>query len=303
MAPKPAPSWTEKLLVFLRKQATLLVVVFLCALTVIGAVLLLQDALVYYPTTYSIEQLAHAANQRSVALWPTSGNEYRGLVTPDSTGLRGTVVVFHGNAGSALNRLHYVRALEPLGFRVILAEYPGYGAREGRPGERALVADARTTLRLAERDFGGPLYVWGESLGCGVASAVAADDGLPVEGLVLITPFTSLPDVAQSIYWFLPVKALVREKYDSIANLAGFKKPVAILMAEDDELIPAGHAQRIYDSLTTEKRIWTFKGAGHNTWPVSPGEKWWQEVADFVRGLPALPSQAIISSPPSNAPG
>jgi alpha-beta hydrolase superfamily lysophospholipase len=247
-----------------------------------AVIYLLQGKLVYLPHRYSIEDLREAADQWSLSLWPTPDGGYRGLVTLGGTGTRGTVVVFHGNAGSALNRLHYVSALERLGFTVVLAEYPGYGSRQGRLSERALVADAKATARLAARDFGGPLYVWGESLGCGVASAVAADSGLPVDGLALITPFASLPEVAQALYWFVPVKWLVRDKYDSIKNLRRFEKPVAILVAGKDELIPGEHGQAIYDSLTTRKKMWVFEDSGHNTWPASPEEKWWQEVADFV---------------------
>jgi pimeloyl-ACP methyl ester carboxylesterase len=119
-------------------------------------------------------------------------------------------------------------------------------------------------------------------LGASVATAAAADPSLPIEGLVLITPFTNLPDLAQSIYWPLPVKCLVREKYDSKANLQSFRGPVAILVAGQDELIPRQHSQQLYDSLATRKEIWVFEGAGHNTWPISQQEGWWQEAADFV---------------------
>jgi pimeloyl-ACP methyl ester carboxylesterase len=85
------------------------------------------------------------------------------------------VLVFHGNAGSALDRKYYPDALEKLGYRVILVEYPGYGGRRGKLGEGSFVADARDLVTLARDEFGDPIYVWGESLGCGVAIAVAAD--------------------------------------------------------------------------------------------------------------------------------
>jgi len=203
-------------------------------------------------------------------------------VRSQTAGARGTVIVFHGNAGSAFHRLHYIEALERLGLRVVLAEYPGYGAREGQRNERALIDDAKTTIRWAERDFGGPLYLWGESLGCGVTTALAADPTLSVEGLALITPFTSLPDMAQAIYRFYPARWLVRDRYDSIANLQGYRGPVAILVAGDDELVPREQAERLHDSLHTEKRMWVFEGAGHNTWPAWPEEIWWREVTDFL---------------------
>jgi pimeloyl-ACP methyl ester carboxylesterase len=256
--------------------------VLLAIVIMVAAIYLLQGKFIYYPHRYSVASLSQAAGQYSLTLWPTPDEHYRGLVSRNSTGPRGTIIVFHGNGGSALNRLHYLAALESLGFRVILAEYPGYGAREGEPSERVLVADALATVQEAQSDFAGPLYLWGESLGSGVATALAADSNLPVEGVALITPFTSLTDVAQSVYWFLPLKWLLRDRYDNLANLRGFKGPVAILVAGRDELIPAQQAQDLYDSLATPKRMWVFEEAGHNSWPAAPGENWSEEVATFL---------------------
>ncbi len=277
MVERRSQSWPRRL----RGPA---LVVLLGVLVMIVSIRFLQDSVLYQPARYSVERLARVAAERSLALWPTSDNGYLGLVTQASSGIRGTVVVLHGNAGSAPDRQYYMAALEPLGFRVVLAEYPGYGAREGKPTEETLMNDARNTVVAAERDFGGPVYLWGESLGCGVAAGLAADPDLPVEALALITPFTTLPDLAQALYWFLPVRWLVRDQYDNVANLKGFEKPVALLVAERDELMPRAQADALYESLTTQKRMWVFPGAGHNTWPVSPQETWWQEVAVFLEG-------------------
>jgi hypothetical protein len=190
-------------------------------------------------------------------------------------------------------------ALEPLGFRVVLAEYPGYGARGGRLSERSLVADARETVRLAAGDFPGPLYVWGESLGAGVATGVVADCSLPVDGVALITPFTSLPDMAVAVYRLPFLRPFVRDRYDSVANLRSFQHPVAILVSERDELIPAEQGQALYDSLSTRKRLWEFPGAGHNTWPAGADEGWWAEVAAFLE--PPASAGASLPQPPPAA--
>lgn len=273
-----------KLRILPRNYKAFFLRILLYLLIMTASLYLLQTRLLYQPARTSLGELIRAADQRAVTLWPTPDEGYRGLVTSMSTGSRGTVVVFHGNAGSALDRLHYADALERLGFKVILAEYPAYGARGGPLNEQAWIADAKATVRLAEQDFNGPLYLWGESLGCGVATGVAADRSLAIEGLALLTPFANLPDLAQAIFWFLPVRWFVRDKYDSAANLSGFGKPVAILVAGRDEIIPREQSQALYDALATEKRLWVFEGSGHNTWPASSAEKWWREVADFISG-------------------
>ena len=93
---------------------------------------------------------------------------YRDFVSPlEPQKARGTIIVFHGNAGSALDRSYYVHALGRLGYRVILAEYPGYGSRSGKPGENQFTADAVETVGRAAKQFGHPLFLLGESLGCG----------------------------------------------------------------------------------------------------------------------------------------
>jgi len=245
------------------------------------AAYLWQRRMIYFPdTARPSEDHCQALGLR---FWPDPGDGYRGFIGMAApAGKKGLVVAFHGNAGGAADRAYYVHALAPLGYRVVLAEYPGYGGRRGGLGERPFVADAKETVRRASEAFGGPLFLVGESLGCGVVAAVAADPAIPVEGVVMITPWDSLPAVAQALYGNLPLQHLVRDKYDNIHNLQAYKKPIAVAVAERDEIIPHANSLRLYESLAAPKRLWVFKGAGHNSWPVGPSEAWWREVMDFV---------------------
>jgi len=126
-------------------------------------VFLFQRKMIYFPDTYSIEDQQQRADQANLKLWPST-DDYRGLIAKTSTTTyKGTVIVFHGNAGSATDRTYYLDALEKLGYRVILAEYPGYAARKDSPSEQALIADGIQTAKQALNDFGGPVFLWGES--------------------------------------------------------------------------------------------------------------------------------------------
>jgi uncharacterized protein len=263
------------------------VMVFMQCLLVYGALLLLaylfQDRLIYLPDRISLKQATQEARGAGLQPWPENSEAYRGLIPINRPqAVRGTVMVFHGNAGDASDRLYYVEALQRLGYRAILVEYPGYGARSGKPGEAALVADGRKTVALALAEFGRPLYVWGESLGCGVACAVAADQNLAVDGAILLTPWDCLPSTAQAHYRFLPARWLVRDSYDNIMNLRHFPGPVAVLMADHDEIIPNRLTTRLYQSISATKRLWVFPNAGHNSWPIAPTSSWWDEVMKFV---------------------
>jgi alpha-beta hydrolase superfamily lysophospholipase len=254
-----------------------------CYAPFVLAATLFQNWLLYFPQTTSRTQAVQDAARLGLVLWPDEGGDFYGFVSADPPAVsKGTVLVWHGNSGTALHRRYYVRPLQDLGYQVVLLEYPGFGARSGRLGEASFVADALRAARQAEEDFGSPLYVWGESLGCGVASAVAAAPELEVRGAVMLTPWDRLPDLAQHHYWYLPAKWLTRDQYDNVQNLRAFSGPVAVLMADRDEVIPTAHAMRLYESLPGDKRLWVFESAGHSSWPTSPDEPWWAELMEWL---------------------
>ena len=246
-------------------------------------VFFLQRRMIYFPDPdRPAPEIVQAVG---LQYWPAEGKRYKGFVDrahPQTA--RGTLIVFHGNAGAAWHREYYVRALKPLGYRVVLAEYPGYAGRPGTLSEASLVKDAVDTIKEVRKAFEGPIYLLGESMGCGVAAAAAVWEDISTAGLILITPWDSLPDLAQSLYWYLPARFLTRDRFDSVTNLRAYSGPVAVAVAGRDEVIPKRHSMRLYGSLKAPKRLWIFEGAGHNSWPTDPGAAWWGEVMAFVAG-------------------
>ena len=244
-------------------------------------------ALLFQHGSATLPGVRSEAVNRGLLLWPADGTAYRGLVSAHPLGTtRGTIVVFHGNAGLAAYRLRYVQALEPLGFRVVLAEYPGYGARAGALNEASLIRDGVETAEAARAAFGGPLYLWGESMGCAVAAGVAAQLKTRAAGLVMLTPWDNLPVLAAHLHPALPTRLFVRDRYDNAASLAAYGGPAAFLIAEQDEVIPVEHSKRLFAGYTGPKKLWLFPDSGHNSWPDSPIAAWWQEVMSFL-GPPA----------------
>ncbi len=264
----------------------------ICLVLIMLGLLLLQNYLLYQPSTYTFESLRSQAVREHLILWPkkplaatapaAGPVSYRGLLAEPKGTIKGTAVVAHGNAGSAIDRTGFVGPLLALGYRVILLEYPGYGSREGRPSEKSLVGDAITSINLARDQFGPPLLLIGESLGSGVAAEAAAGLAGRIDGLILCTPWNDLPSVAQSIYWFLPVKCLVREKYDSVKNLKNFNRPILLVVAEKDELIPTECSKKLFTSLPGNKKMRIVPGAGHNTWLDRVSTTWWKEALQDI---------------------
>jgi uncharacterized protein len=244
----------------------------------------IQNKLLYYPS--SSLPSAETLRAYNVTLWSSSPNEYRGLVSINVAGsVKGTIVVFHGNGGTASDRIFYVKPLTELGYRVILAEYPAYGGRKGEVGERSYTADAVETLRLASGQYKGPVFLLGESLGCGVAAAAARHTDVRVSGIILITPWDTLASIAKSKFPYLPVSWFLKDNYDNIENLQSFGQRIAVIGAERDEVIPLEHARRLYLTLPAEARmIRIIKDAGHNDWPMFVDKTFFMKIMDYVRG-------------------
>jgi alpha-beta hydrolase superfamily lysophospholipase len=263
-------------------------IILVLSLLILAALILLgcdiQKKLLYYPDSSIPSEESLRTN--SINPWPSSLKDHRGFVSINETkAVNGTIIVFHGNAGTAADRVFYVKSLAALGYRVILAEYPAYGGREGKVGETAFVSDASETVRLAFEQYGRPLFLLGESLGCGVAAAVAKETTIKIDGIILITPWDTLASVAQSKFPFFPVRLFLKDKYDNIGNLGSFKKGIAVVGAERDEVIPVNHANRLYLALPSKaKKIWIVKDAGHNDWPMFMDTSFLKEIMDFVRG-------------------
>lgn len=267
------------------KPAHLLLAVL--ALLCVPGVLAFQDRLLYFPERCSVGDLLTGGLQA----WPDA-RDFRGLLAEPAGPARGTAIVFHGNAGHAGHRRFYAEALTRLGLRVVLAEYPGYGPRAGDLGETSLVADAAAGIALAHARYGGPLLVVGESLGAGVAAQAAARERDKVAALWLITPWDRLASVAAHHYPWLPVTWLLRDRYDSAAALADFRRPVLVTLAERDRIIPIRFGDALYAALPEPKRRQLVQGGEHNDWIERVDAAWWREAGAFL--LPAAARQEPI---------
>ena len=90
--------------------------------------------------------------------------------------------------------------------------------------------------------------------------------------------------MAQHHYPWVPVDLLLRDRYDSIANLAGFRGPVAVVIAAQDSIVPAPFGEALFASLPGPKRLWTIPASDHNDWMMQVDGKWWAAVTSFVLG-------------------
>ncbi len=172
-----------------------------------------------------------------------------------------TVVFFHGNAEQVDSTARIQRMLSDrdLGFAAV--EYPGYGQAEaGAPNETSLLEASHAGLAaLAERGVVRPMCV-GHSLGTGVAAEAAAS-GLCSQ-LVLIAPYTSLPDAAQSRYFFVPARWLVHDQFATLARASTIAVPTLVLHGTRDRVIPVAQGRTLAAAIPHARYI--ERSRGHN---------------------------------------
>jgi pimeloyl-ACP methyl ester carboxylesterase len=255
------------------------------------ALFLMQDSLLFprWMTGAVLSTEKATTNAADVGLVPSSQAipgklPFQGYVRADFSkpAPRGTIVVFHGNAGCAFDRGYYVDAFAQRGFRTFLYEYPGYGGRPGSPSAASIVGDAQVLIRSLDQAGYGPVYVWGESVGSGVAAMVCGDPTLPVHGLALMTPWDSLTHAAAVHYPFVPVAVLLWDKYDSVANLEHFPHPICVICSMKDQILPLPLGLNLFARLPGPKKLILQEGVGHNDWPNSPGLAWWDDALNFI---------------------
>ena len=240
----------------------------------------MQDSLIFYRQPTSEARRADLARR-----FPAVQEVF--LETPDGTRLHAwhvpgpgpAVLYFGGNAEEVSWMLDEV-AQKPVA-SWFLMDYRGYGASGGAPSERALVADAKLLYDYAVKQPGVDarrVHAFGRSLGSGVAVALAVER--PLAGLILVTPFDSLAAVAKRYYWYLPVDLMLKHRFDSIEHAPKLRVPLLCLIATRDEVIPASHAERLFDAWGGAKRKVLLQEAGHNTSDSHP--LFWSSIREFL---------------------
>jgi len=173
------------------------------------------------------------------------------------------LVYFHGNAGHIGDRGDKIRPFLDAGFGVLLAGYRGYGGNPGRPSEKGLLADGRAALAYLDT-LGvdrARVILYGESLGSGVAVALASEDR--IGAVVLEAPFTSIVDVGAAAYPWAPVRLAMRDRFDSLSRIGGISAPILVVHGELDRTVPIRLGRRLLAAAPEPKQGYFFPFAGH----------------------------------------
>ena len=172
------------------------------------------------------------------------------------------VLYFHGNAGALRYRADRFRALTDDGYGLVALSYRGYGGSTGSPSEAGMIADAEVAYAFAAaRVPAERIVVFGESLGTGVAVALAATQRLGRR--VRQSPFTSAADVGARAYWFLPVRFLMKDPFRSDQRIGKVTVPLLVLHGERDQVVPIALGERLFALANEPKRLVRFPAGTH----------------------------------------
>lgn len=225
------------------------------------------------------------------------------LATPDGNRLvawhaaakpgQPTLLYFHGHAGNLAGRASRIARFKDEGWGVFMLSYRGFSGSSGLPSEENNVTDGMLAyeklLELGVKP--SDLFVYGESLGSGVAVQVAARK--PVAGLVLDAPYTSMAEIAQQRFPIFPVRAVMRDRYESDRRIGQVHVPVLIMHGEKDDIVPVEQGKRLAALAAEPKTLVLFPEGDHGNLPdvggVDAMRHWMAGMGEATRHAGWLP--------------
>ncbi|MGB6935249.1 MAG: alpha/beta hydrolase [Xanthobacteraceae bacterium] len=221
-----------------------------------------QRSLMYFPDTAHVTPAdAGLPEANEVPLTAADGTQIHVWhVAPRDN--KPVIIYFHGNGGSLPGRVDRFRRLIKDGIGLVGVEYRGYGGSGGTPTEQGLIADAQAAYAFATARYPvSQIVVWGESLGSGVAVALAAEK--PVVRVILEAPFTSTEAVGARHYWYLPVRLLMKDQFRSDERIGKVTAPLMIMHGVLDRTVPYAMGEQIFELANRPKHIVRFLDGGH----------------------------------------
>ena len=241
----------------------------------------LQRRLIYFPTRLDPGSAEKAADQEGFRAWRNSSGKIIGWNLPATNTPSASVLIVHGNAGCALDRVYIARPIHDAApFDVYILEYPGYGARSGAPSLSSLVAAGDEAFDALPKNL--PRYIVSESLGAGVAAHIAKAHPSEAAGMLLFAPYNNLASVAQNRMPFLPAYLMLVDRYNPAEWLKDYSGPIKIVLAEQDEVTPMKFGRRLFVSYHGPKTLQIVPHAHHND-IAAQSPDWWRETFLYLR--------------------
>jgi fermentation-respiration switch protein FrsA (DUF1100 family) len=251
---------------------------------------LLQQRFTYWPSRH-VEYTPQdvGLDYREVLLDTPDGVRLHGWFVP-AEAAKFTVLFCHGNGGNVSHRVDSLKIFNELGLNCLIFDYRGYGKSSGKPNEQGTYIDARTAYKWltgTEAVKPGEIIVLGRSLGGAIAAKLASE--VPLRSLVLESTFSSFSDMAQTLYWYLPVRWFTRLDYATIHYLRDVQCPVMVVHSSEDNLVPYRFGRRLFEAAPEPKKFLEIFGNHNDGFMVSRDIYMtaWADWVDILEGQSA----------------
>lgn len=246
-----------------------------------------QEKLIFFPEAISDTACAQIhesyTNVEDICLQMQDGTRLRGWVVGSQPANMSQLLIYFGGNGDELS--HMINSFQQYpDWSVVLINYRGYGQSEGKPSEKHLLSDS---LEIYDYFTTRPEYknakivVMGRSMGTGVAVNLAQNRS--VDGVILASPYDSVMSVAREKLPMVPVKFLLRSKFDSISRAQYISKPVLVITADKDEMIPPWHSQVLAKAFAGTVLVQEIAGANHDS--IMQEAEYWQGIGHFLKKI------------------
>ena len=184
------------------------------------------------------------------------------LINKDLKKLK-TLLIFHGNAGDLSNRIYKLNELNKLNINILLISWRGFSGNKGSPTENNLYKDAEAAIKWLNKKnvSNNQIILYGESLGTGVAVGMAKKNDF--NSIILESPFTSIENSAKIYYPYLPIKLLLKDRYDSISKIKSITTPILIMHGAKDDVVPISMGKELFEKANNPKHSYFTKEDDH----------------------------------------
>ena len=260
-----------------------IVVLVLLVLITIG-LYFFQEKMIFYPQPITASNAAEIKRAypgiEEITIKAEDNIELKGwFVKPAGTDKTPLIIYFGGNAEEASNLIH--KSQEFTGCSLAIMNYRGYGLSEGTPSEKNLFKDAIIIYDYFSKREGidsDNIILMGRSLGTGVAIYLATQR--QAKKIILVSPYDSIVNIGQRRFPYLPVRLILKHRFDSISRAPEIKVPMLAFIASNDVTVPPSHSLKLVQAWGGKYTVKRIPGASHNS--IDSNELYWQSIKEFI---------------------
>ena len=241
----------------------IILIIFFIYFLVLVFLYFYQRNLLYHPNENNYSEDKISVDIENVRIKTSDNIELLGWYHEKNLKDFKTLIFFHGNAGSLENRIHKLNHFRDMNINFLIIAWRGFSGNNGNPSEQGLYEDGKSAIDwlikkgVSEKN----LILYGESLGTGVATHLAQNKNFA--GVILETPFTSMIDAAKKFYPYIPVKLLLKDKFENYKKIKNIDSPILIMHGEVDQLVPFSMGKKIYEIANEPKYSYFTKYDNH----------------------------------------